>query len=637
MAAYFSTPASLVNLPFDILYQISQYLNISEFVHLSRTCRAMYSCVRSELIAHRLVENDIAHSKEGHAALAGGLDYLRAVGHRFDIEEALATASPYAVSILAYAKDFVYQDGVLCYLAGHQLRILDVHRSAQQEHVLNLDDIVPRLTRPKANVSVLDDPGNLKILGFQQGVVVFTLTGLHEESLALVALDVTPKLTHRSWRLLLNEPIPASRRVVVRHSNKYLWYAVYLDDLGIYGTWLCCGYDLDTRAEFKFTLDQMVTSYLGRDIHFQIIDEHLYVVSTENMTYDDEQFSSYYYWACFAPRQEDRKWSGRVWRREHREGPIDDLWTALSIQRDTATGRPMIVECRREWSLGKDEGRRTIYTHPLPTVEELDLVDPEDRQDSNGSVASCRHSEDSFKGDDQDDFSIDVLAAKRLRRGEHHEHELGEEWNLRRGFIYAHTKHHAYDLASSTFIDLVNDQIPRGHGSQMQDRLRLRTVSRKRRLSHDGYGLEGEPGWTSGQDPPAKRPMKVHVSDERFVSRGVRMWPREDGPAQIHQLLTPAEEAGPVSVVSDDRSLIYSISSPGLPEHHRALVLISFDPSLRISSMKSLNCGQALKMASNKTGDSSFKEMLSYKTGQFSLVKVAHPMYEGIDRGFWLR
>ncbi|EPS27121.1 hypothetical protein PDE_02063 [Penicillium oxalicum 114-2] len=633
MAAHLPSPATLVTLPFDVLYLIAQDMDFSNFVHLSRTCRAMYTCMRSELIARRIVENGIACTKEGHRALSGELGYLRAVGHRFDIQEALATASPYAVAMVAYAKNFVYQNGVLCYLTGHQIRVLDVHRSARQEHVLNLDDIVPRLAGPGVGSSILDHPDSLKLLGFHQGVVVFSLAGVRHERDTLIALDVTHRLTHRPRRLLLDKPLPESSAVVVRHSSKYLWYAFHLEDAGTYGTWVCCGYDLHTQREFTFTLDQMVTSYLGQNICFEIHDDYLYVVSTQNITNDDDDsHSSFFDWVCFAPRREDQKWSGRIWRREHREGPIDDLWMNLSIQKCPVTGRPMIVECRREWPLGGSKSRRTRYSHPLPTPDELGTIDPRGHRGS--SIRSpCEDFVKDSRWESEVDPKVDSLVTKRLQREEHHENELDEDRDARMTFIYAHTKYHNYDFASSTFIDLVSDHIPQPHGRQMQDRLRLRAVSRKRRYPSEEGGSVGP---TCGLEvPPTKRAMNVHP--KQFVSRGVRMWPPENAPVEIHRLLTPTAQAGRVNAVSDDRSLIYSVACPGLPEHHQALVLISFDPSLRIPSMRPLQLDQALESTTDVTKRSSFQEMLAYEVGQNTLVKEARPMYEAIDRGFWLR
>lgn len=66
-------------------------------------------------------------------------------------------------------------------------------------------------------------------------------------------------------------------------------------------------------------------------------------------------------WFCYPPRQKKQKWSGRIWRRDHREGPINEMWTDLAIRFDETTGRPVIVECRREWADGNSENHQTVY------------------------------------------------------------------------------------------------------------------------------------------------------------------------------------------------------------------------------------------------------------------------------------
>jgi hypothetical protein len=47
--------------------------------------------------------------------------------------------SPYSVSVLAYAADFLYHQGFLCYGVKSQIRLLDVRSTGQKELVLDLD------------------------------------------------------------------------------------------------------------------------------------------------------------------------------------------------------------------------------------------------------------------------------------------------------------------------------------------------------------------------------------------------------------------------------------------------------------------------------------------------------------------
>ncbi|KAJ5465289.1 uncharacterized protein N7458_000975 [Penicillium daleae] len=317
------------------------------------------------LIQHVLLllpplQSVLAYSKEGRTALAAQSGYRKAAGYRFDIHEAIATASPYAAAMLAYAVDFVYHQGVLCYRVGHEVRLLNVHRGARKEQVLNLYEVIPRLYTGLPEM--LDPAGRVRILHYSHGIVVFRLEGIGAQADSLVAIDMTPRQSRRKRRLLLQNPSSLSAPIVVRHSRSYLWYGVLIEAPGSQGAWLCRGVDLATDETIEFHLDRA---------------DHLYTVSTQIVSEDDERFSSFYHWSCHAPRNQSRRWTGPLWRREHREGPIHEMWTDLSLRKDGTTGCLMIVESHREWPDGKNENHRTPYIKPLPTPAELQAAHPE--------------------------------------------------------------------------------------------------------------------------------------------------------------------------------------------------------------------------------------------------------------------
>ncbi|KAJ5656704.1 hypothetical protein N7507_008654 [Penicillium longicatenatum] len=98
---------------FDILYQIATSLDDRDFIHPSRTNRALYDSIRSDTMARKTVENFLPFSKEGQLAFCqNGYTYREAIRHRFDIHEAVATAAPYSVAVLAYGTDFFYSQGI---------------------------------------------------------------------------------------------------------------------------------------------------------------------------------------------------------------------------------------------------------------------------------------------------------------------------------------------------------------------------------------------------------------------------------------------------------------------------------------------------------------------------------------------
>ena len=62
------------------------------------------------------------------------------------MKEAVATAHPYLVAVLSYGNVFIYNQGFLCYIYADEIRILNVHHSAEIEHVLNIRTILRRIT-----------------------------------------------------------------------------------------------------------------------------------------------------------------------------------------------------------------------------------------------------------------------------------------------------------------------------------------------------------------------------------------------------------------------------------------------------------------------------------------------------------
>ncbi|KAJ5692734.1 hypothetical protein N7462_002157 [Penicillium macrosclerotiorum] len=617
-------PPTLDTLPFDVFYQIATSLDDVDCVHLSRTNRAIHAFMDSDLIARKTVENVLSFSKEGQAALAAQAGYRRAVGHRFDIHEAVATAAPYAVAVLAYAADFLYHQGFLCYRVGPEIRLLNVHRPGHQERVLNLHEVIPRVeTGPAAG----HDPAErVKLLHYADGIVVFRLEGVGANDDRLLAIDMEPRQTRRK-RLLLQKLIPAEAPIFVRHSRSYIWYGTYHAPLGSDGCWFVCGVDFATDESIHFRLDGIIDAEVGQNLCFEMHQEHLYAVSTQVSSDEDDRFSSFYHWFCHPPREKGSKWSGHIWRREHREGPINEMWTDLSIRTDETTGQPVILECRREWRDGKSENHRTNYIEPLPSPAQARAAHEAKVGNTIAAVL-----EEEIK-----DPEIDQLhnhrPEKRLRRNYHAEYECTHDPKSRQEFIAVRTKHRTYHLAAATFIDIVNDPIPPADGVRSLDRLRLRTVSRKRKCPIDEEGFAGSPGMLFRHTQTDADGHPVEGSEERFTSRGVYLWPPEDAPPELNRLLCPDSRMGSIKAVSDERSLVYSVASAGLPVGHQAIVLISFDPAIRFPYLSSL---RTLKTPIT-TKHILPVELPKAKSANGSLIREAPALYLALRRGYWLR
>ncbi|KAJ5111571.1 hypothetical protein N7532_002106 [Penicillium argentinense] len=607
---------SLDTLPFDVFYQIATSLDDRDLIHLSRANHALRTLTNSDLIARKTVERVLRYSEEGHAALRAQAGYRKAVGHRFDINEAIATADPYSVCVLAFGADFLYEQGFLCYRVGHEIRLLNVHGVDEYERVLNLYDVLPHLE----GSSHLDAAERVTLVHYHDGVLVLRVASSHDGFTdTLLVLDMQPHprpTTGRRGRLLLQAAVPATVPIFVRNNRSYIWYGTFtaLDDSN--GVWAVSGVDLLTLQTINFSLDGVVEGDVGQTVAFEMYEACLYVVSTQATSGDDERYSSFYHCACYAPRNKGQKWNGRLWRREHREGPINEMWTDLSIRMDETTGRPVILECRREWRQGKSENHRTNYIEPLPTPEEA-------FGERNGETPPrwVNEVKDLNPGDNRQTYN--ERPEKRLRRYYHPEYEDTHDQNTRQEFIAVRTKHRSYHLSAATFVDLVND--PQADGLRSRDRLRLRTVSRKRKCPLDEEGMLLKPTQADADGRP------VEGSEEQFVSRGVRLWPPKDSPSELTQLLCPDTRLGAIRAVSDERSLIYSVSSPGLSHNDRALILISFDPKIRFPDFPSL---RTMKAAT--TGQMFPVEVPRPESSNF-LIRKSEPLYKAIRRGYWVR
>ncbi|KAJ5733711.1 hypothetical protein N7493_002497 [Penicillium malachiteum] len=624
-----SATTNLDSLPFDIFYQIAKSLDDRDYINLSRTNRALHDLTNSDLVARKTVENVLLYSKEGQKALANGAGYTyrKAVGHRFDIHEAVATAAPYSVSVLAYGADFLYNQGFLCYRAGHEIRLLNVHAAGKQECVLNLLDLLRRLH------SGPDAVDRVSLLQYADGILVFRVKEFNEQDDMLLAIDMSVRPTNsKKGRLVLQRTVPASAPMFVRHSRSYLWYGVFTAMGGSDGVWAIHGADItspETR-DTRFSLDRVVDGDLGQSLCFEMYKEHLYAVSTQATSGDAQVYSSFYRWSCYAPRQDGRKQDGNMWRREHCEGPINEMWTDLSIRTDEVTGKPVILECRREWPAGKSENHRTYYTQPLPLPDEVFAMYDEGNSEPDCLPFAQEHNLDEISTITHHPANRH-RPAKRLRRDYHAEYEPTHDQTLRQEFIAARTKHRTYNLAASTFIDLVND--PAANGFRSQDRLRLRTVSRKRKSPIDEEGDEGHQGLLLGPTQYKEDGTPLEGSEERFMSRGVYMWPPEDSPTELHRILCPDSRINRVRVISDERSLIYSIQCSGLPADHKALILISFDPKIHFKTLLSLRTMKAPSIPKKVFP----VEAPQPEPSNGSLLRDAKPLYEAINWGYWLR
>ncbi|RMJ25325.1 F-box domain protein [Aspergillus sp. HF37] len=666
-------PRSLDSITYDVFYQIACQLDCHDFVSLSRVSRSTYSLMLVESIARKTIENSLLHTKEGQRANRSKSGYRRAVARLFEIKEAFATAQPFSVAVLAYASAFLYNGGSLCYVRDEEIRVLDVHAAAQTEQVLSVGNILPRVI-PGCSP---DEDTQLSLMHYNEGILAFLVELPDRDEAWLLAVDVRrhPERA-RNGRLRLRTPLQSTRRLFVRHSKSYLYYGTH-SALGYHGYqhWAVDCVDLKTGRHLTdkpVELEDFAGNEIGQTVCFGVHSDHLYAVSTQvNFEEEEVDWTSFYIWICLSPwrnmkqsrRDQALRRPNRIWRRQHREGPINDSWADLSLRNDEETARLTVLECRREWRDGGSENSRTYYMQALPSPEEIFEASTRERNPGPDSSAVQLPDDPLAKMLDSSSKPNYERPKKRLRRHYHTEYQPGSEPLQRRDFILARTKFRTYNLSASTFVDLVNDPDPASDDLVPRDRLRLRTVSRKRKCPIDEAGEEGEAGLLFRPDTEDADGRPMENSEERFATRGIHMWPPDDAPRELTDLLCPSKRAGQVHAVADERSLVYSVDKDGGGDGNQAIVLVNFDPYIRLPGLRRLSmpekpwaqdqAGAGVDIERPRVGDVEYerktvpvKSVASSCQSQSQCqsqcqavpsVREEAAMYRCIKQGYWLR
>ena len=517
------------------------------------------------------MESCISHSREAELASAGVISYEAAVMGAFRTREAFATCRPFSVMILGFGSEYLYRDGVLCYLRGHAIHVLNVHEAANTEMVISL---------PPKIYGMMDC--RIKLMSFRDNVLVILCIPPSTNAKSIIlAINTLAGTLADAERIRLSVRVPRSSTCFIRHNARHVIYGLYSDTVvGWHGhrEWQFWHFKLLISQEGR-RLSQL-TSHPGMDIGstvvFEIFDDNLYVLSSQ-VTVDTEEQDpiSYYHVSRYDLKkdgpEEPETWP--MWRRQHREGPIHDSWTDLALRRDEDSGGLLITETRREWQDGHSKQKRTAYIRPLidaaaaaaenfgdTTINEPPVSD---------IISSTAHAGESARWTPPPDPSVQENTRAhsppsrprdpRLPRHCHPEYKGDQPPSQFRDYRLAQTKYRAYNYSSAAFLDIVYDDQSSTQYPPFQQQIRFRLQSRIQTRSEDC-----------------------------FEDRGIRTWPPLDAPGELLKVLNPGSGAGELDGCSDERSVLYmagsDISGQGKP-----IVLVNFDPLIRFPGLKTLD------------------------------------------------
>ncbi|KAI0470694.1 hypothetical protein GGR56DRAFT_660095 [Xylariaceae sp. FL0804] len=591
--AFCQNVSGLQRMPYEIMAYIVRELDMEEIFHLSCSGKHFQYLVREENFCKAILLAKAPYARETADVLSEaehGASFSRAVRRLVKRRKALSQASPYAAGIVGFADSFQYIRGVLCYIIEHRpkrwLRILDFHRRPDQELVVD----IPALVSTAVPTSAKSRKYKFRILYHAEGITscLFSFALPQTENWLLI-------FEARTQRILQKHLLRSSSRIFVRNDRNYLYFGTH-SDVGADGSrkWVINGFDLQAGSWLpqKMHLSNLVGYDIGSTVCFEIIDDYFYGLSNQTDFETEEiDWTSYYYCFRFRLGEQDARNTqvmrrGDGWRRQHSEGPIDDRWGFLALEKDEATGKALIVESRREWLSGRSGSQRTYYSH--------EIVFPQSGHQSGGAVVRNNVSSAALSEHVDEEEIIDPMGKPESvlqpqGRSPHYVHRGDDSSTTAPIVTWSKTHLCRYWYSSQTFLDLY-DGTPSGDVGPRQLRIRAGHRMRKQQQQQQGWG----PPTTNQKGADAD--AAAEEIDERiarlYQENKTHTWPPQPDPAVPHDpsrdavslFLNPPGHQGAVTATGDERSIVYATGEDA--KGPKALIYIGFDPATKLGGMR---------------------------------------------------
>ncbi|KAI0836078.1 hypothetical protein F5Y06DRAFT_305416 [Hypoxylon sp. FL0890] len=567
------TTSSLQHLPYEMMARIVVYLDVAEIFDLSLCCRQFQYLVREQSFCKAIITAKASYTLEAREAEQTG-EFSRALRRVAKRHQALYQASPYVLGIVGLADSYVYIHGILCYIIESRprrwLRILDLHGSSGCELVID----IPTLIREAVPRAAKNSKYKFRVLYHANGITscLFSFVSAHRENWLLV-------FKAEEQQIVTKVQLESTAEIFVRNNKDYLYFGTHSwEDADGFKKWVLTGFRISDASWFpqKIHLTTLIGNDIGSTVCFEIIDDYFYGLSNQT-DFEISQMSCTSHYHCFRfsldnpdPKKIQTMGKYHSWRREHTEGPIDERWVFLKLERDQASGRLHIIESRKEWPARQSGHRRSYYFTKVVFDSDLE-VSEEANTIGRPSVNRIGH--------------LDKPAPPRIRDPKN-VHQ-GDESSVAPSFTRRQTHLRSYEQGCGTFFDLVDDRSITSSNSRC---LRLRTGYRKRSLKHIPFSFSGSVGGLNHDT------SKVNEENGRpHQPNEISFWPPGQKPSnrspfldKIYEILNPPGYLGSVDASSDERSLVYTVSEDanGL----KVLVYVSFDPAARLAGMLREEC-----------------------------------------------
>lgn len=579
---------TFVNLPAEVLLELVGYLGIKDFYGLKATQKDLFLMLQNDIFAQAVFnvsvlltedtdgilmtipKHNTNHAETVKDLTTGDVVYSRSLSRVHYRQEAFAQAKPLSILTLGYSRDFFYRQGVLCYVCHDTIRILHAHQASQNEKVIH----------PNALRRAPFDMLLLHIVHYQDGILTFRIANGYAPLMLCVDISginhtAEEKRIGFSHRLVLTL---SEVRYFVRNNSEYLVRGEYIwKPARGRSEWVLVSFDLVSgRRSDEQQLHEFFGNDIGQTICFELFHGYLYAVSSQSTREVEEiDWSSSY--VCYripvGHSREEKVQRRRIWRRQHREGPINDAYLNISLQEDQQTGAITIVEARQEFLNGGSEQTRSFYFSRLDFTEE---------QSTN---------ETSLPTDDILVSTLDKTnrpqyepAKPRTAYNVHTDSKVDESGHLRKECPPSKNKYRTYLLNVSASLDLIHDdRVLHNHKPQ----LRLRIGSRTPASPIDpSTGRLYAPSLDANGNP-------IPNTIDRYKSNPTKLWPPANAPPQLLTFLNHPDIANVTSkakltAMSDGGTLIIA-AGPQDRMHGQRLLLINFDPAIRFRGLPKLD------------------------------------------------
>jgi hypothetical protein len=569
------------------------------------------------------------------------VDFTRIFRAFIKRKQAVVRAAPYTAALVARARSFILHQGMLAYEFGNKIRLLDTIHAKGTEIVVDCAKLIPEM---------LDEAYPIEILHYAEGILSFLVMEPHGRTLYVVDVPNAQLLLRHG-----SSPRMSRHLAFVRNNSEYLVYGTKseLSANRLFRRWALRVFNIRTRSwdPTKRVLTWIVGSQIGRTIDFRIFDDYFYAASSRGIAEVEGVYGvhSAYHVVRFPL---DRPTISHVeetnpedmFRRGFDEGAIDDRWNRIFLERDDITGNLMVCEQRREW-LADDtyQNSRTMYRQkvvfrsknekhsskdeklaespsassaktPSPTLPDAGVMAPLSTMLSPqaGSwvantyigMAPAPHLQadgaSNLSGDDDNADNADVLVCPPFFLRVRTIHSLSEAENTSRGSARQyHTSEidlRQYDTSSNAFLDIVHHEPPDASFDTSRPWLRFRSIY------SDTFGAAGI---TNDSDIPACPPASAAT---RTDGKNTSVWPRTApdaySPKDLHNLMgilnPPTQGVHRLDAKYDPAYGTVAYACERISERTesgRWLVLVSFDPRVRLHGLRNWHERDSLPLA----------------------------------------